>query len=227
MPDEGKNNDMAGRSHGGASTDAGAIGARISEIAAHVGGKKALAARAGVSESHLYRYIAGASEPTAGRLVALARAGGVSVAWLATGEGALEVSGTVREAGPRYAAGEYTPIRAADTMPVLALSSAWLNAEGLCAEALVVVTASGDSMAPTVNEGDRLLVDTTRHDIGDDAVYVLRVDGALQPKRLQRDWSGGVWVRSDSLRYADQHVSGAALAALDVVGRVIWIARRV
>jgi transcriptional regulator with XRE-family HTH domain len=42
---------------------------------------------ANISESHLYRYISGASEPTASRLVALADAAGVSVDWLATGRG--------------------------------------------------------------------------------------------------------------------------------------------
>jgi len=66
---------------------ASGIGTRISEISRRAGGKKKLAAKAHVSESHLYRYISGESEPTASRLVALARAADVSIAWLATGEG--------------------------------------------------------------------------------------------------------------------------------------------
>lgn len=51
----------------------------------------ALAQAAGISEGALRKYLAGA-EPTRVPLVALARAGEVSVQWLATGEGAMRGS---------------------------------------------------------------------------------------------------------------------------------------
>ncbi|SMF94337.1 Helix-turn-helix [Methylomagnum ishizawai] len=61
------------------------LGSRINEVAAKVGGAKVLADMAGISESQMHRYIAGTSEATVSKLVAIAKYGGVSVAWL-TGE---------------------------------------------------------------------------------------------------------------------------------------------
>lgn len=64
-----------------------AFGARICEIARSVGGLEALAARSGVPCHSLHDYARGDAEPARARLVALARASGVNVAWLAAGEG--------------------------------------------------------------------------------------------------------------------------------------------
>nr|WP_163503164.1 helix-turn-helix domain-containing protein [Halomonas socia] len=52
-----------------------------------VGGATNMARKAGVSTSVLRKWRAGQSEPTLSSLVRLARAAGLSVAWLATGEG--------------------------------------------------------------------------------------------------------------------------------------------
>ncbi|QKT03452.1 helix-turn-helix domain-containing protein [Ectothiorhodospiraceae bacterium 2226] len=56
-------------------------------MVADVMGKKELARRSGISESQLYRYIGGQSQPTVEPLVALAAAAGVSIRWLVSGEG--------------------------------------------------------------------------------------------------------------------------------------------
>ncbi|MFP4131300.1 MAG: helix-turn-helix domain-containing protein [Thiohalospira sp.] len=93
------------------------IGSRISEAAETVGGKKKLAAATGISESHIYRYISGASEPTASRLVRIAQATGFSVAWLATGEGEPHAgSGVDNGSGgePAYARRSETSMDRAD-----------------------------------------------------------------------------------------------------------------
>ena len=49
--------------------------------------KRSFARAAGVSETVLRKYLSGESTPNLERLLAIARAAGVSVAWLATGEG--------------------------------------------------------------------------------------------------------------------------------------------
>jgi transcriptional regulator with XRE-family HTH domain len=48
---------------------------------------RAFAGQAGLSEGVVRKYLRNASYPTLDRLISLARAGGVRVAWLATGEG--------------------------------------------------------------------------------------------------------------------------------------------
>lgn len=87
MSEKNKESEDLARIGSGVPIPGSGIGTRISEIASRVGSKKALARKAHISESHLYRYISGKSEPTASKLVALADAGKVSISWLATGEG--------------------------------------------------------------------------------------------------------------------------------------------
>jgi transcriptional regulator with XRE-family HTH domain len=64
------------------------LGARINELATAVGGIKSLADMTGISESQMHRYISGTSEATVSKLAAIAKCGGVSIAWLITGEDA-------------------------------------------------------------------------------------------------------------------------------------------
>lgn len=152
------------------------------------------------------------------------------------------MGGSVREPRPEYAQDEYALIPRYDVqvsaghgsvvdqereLHRLAFRRQWLRQENLDPQHLVLVTARGDSMEPTISEGDLLLVDTSRPHVQDDAIYVLQVDGEVFAKRLQRDWTGGVWVRSDSPQYEDQHITEQDAAELRIVGRVVWIARRV
>ena len=47
------------------------------------------------------------------------------------------------------------------------------------------IFAHGDSMEPTIQGGDRLLVDLSKKDIHDGKVYCIRFEGELYAKRLQ------------------------------------------
>jgi transcriptional regulator with XRE-family HTH domain len=62
------------------------LGARIEQLADLLGGKKELARLANVSEVQIYRYINGENVPNVNVIVKLARAAGVSIEWLATGD---------------------------------------------------------------------------------------------------------------------------------------------
>ena len=93
--------------------------------------------------------------------------------------------------------------------------------------ALSVIQVAGDSMIPTLADGDDILVD--RADGADrirDGIYVLRVDDELIVKRLavnpaQRQFT----IRSDNPAYPDW--TDVDPDAVDVVGRVIWTGRRI
>ena len=84
-------------------------------------------------------------------------------------------------------------------------------------------------MAPTLNDGDEIMVDP-----GDaaerlrDGIYVLRRDGVLLVKRIAcrlSAQSGTVSIISDNSSYpADDEVP---VASLTIVGRVIWTGRRI
>lgn len=91
---------------------------------------------------------------------------------------------------------------------------------------LVLITAIGDSMEPTIRAGDLLLVDRGVDRIIDDAIYVLVRDGEVVVKRVQQFFGGAVVVKSDhTSAYAEQTFSPDQAEQLVVAGRVRWIGR--
>ena len=112
--------------------------------------------------------------------------------------------------------------------PYFAFDERWLKA--LTASSppnLSIVRVEGDSMSPTLNDGDDILVDLG--DCGDrmrDGIYVLRVDDALVVKRLALNPMGRrVTVQSDNPAYPDW--PDCDLDEINCIGRVIWSGRKV
>ena len=90
---------------------------------------------------------------------------------------------------------------------------------------LAVIRAKGESMSPTLTDGDMMLVDTTKRNINYDGLYILRYDDVLRVKRIDLNPSTRRYrVKSDNPLYDTFEVEAADL---DVVGRVIWIGRKV
>lgn len=105
----------------------------------------------------------------------------------------------------------------------LAFKRDWLTKQGLTAASLVVVSARGDSMEPTVRDADILLVDRNVTRLAGDGIYLIERDNELYCKRLQKMFDGGVTIMSDNKRYETQQLSAEAASGLNVIGRVIWI----
>jgi phage repressor protein C with HTH and peptisase S24 domain len=83
----------------------------------------------------------------------------------------------------------------------------------------------GDSMEPTLGDGDDILVDgDDGADRLRDGVYVLRVGEALIVKRVAVK-PGGIAITSDNPR-ASPDWSDVDPASLSVIGRVVWVGRR-
>ncbi len=93
---------------------------------------------------------------------------------------------------------------------------------------LVLVTAVGDSMEPTIRAGDLLLVDRSVEFFRDDAIYVIQIAGQLMVKRIQRFFGGAVVVKSDNATaYVEQTLAREEAEAAQVAGRVPWIGRMI
>jgi phage repressor protein C with HTH and peptisase S24 domain len=92
---------------------------------------------------------------------------------------------------------------------------------------LSMIQVSGDSMEPTLGDGDDILVD--RSDAADrvrDGIYVLRFDDALNVKRIAMNPEGRRFtVRSDNPAYPSW--PDCDPARIDIIGRVVWVGRRV
>lgn len=90
-------------------------------------------------------------------------------------------------------------------------------------ENLVIITGLGDSMRGTFNDGDPIIVDRGIREVTVEGVYVLRRDGELFIKRLQRQLDGTLMMISDNPRYPPQHITDDARKAFDVVGRALGV----
>jgi phage repressor protein C with HTH and peptisase S24 domain len=111
--------------------------------------------------------------------------------------------------------------------PYFAFDPRWLK--GLTStpsEKLSIIRVEGDSMAPTLNPGDDILVDLG--DCGDrirDGIYVLRVDDALVVKRIAiNPMRRRITVQSDNPAYPDW--PDCEIDSINCVGRVIWAGRK-
>jgi hypothetical protein len=94
---------------------------------------------------------------------------------------------------------------------------------------LRLVTARGDSMRGTFEEGDLLLVDTGVDEVLGDGVYVLRGPEALLIKRVQKRGDGSWLLLSDNPLYPPDPVPREAREQYRVLGRVLlaWATRTV
>lgn len=93
-------------------------------------------------------------------------------------------------------------------------------------DAISLIRVTGDSMVPTLSAGDDILVDTG--DAGDqlrDGIYVLRIDDAINVKRVAMAPGKRFTIVSDNPAYPP--MSDWRPDQVAVVGRVIWVGRRV
>lgn len=224
-----------------------ALAARIKQM---IGGASArsFAKKAGISDSTLRSVLSG-TNPTVDTLVALARAGGRSIDWLATGKEAdvaatldqLQRGGHMRAltAGqaldgfamvPRYDVtasagyGAFNDIE--NIVDYMAFREDWVRRTlRVDPSKLVLITAIGDSMEPVIRAGDLLLIDTAVERVIDDAIYVLVKRGELVVKRVQQFFNGAVAVKSDNSSYVEETLSATEADDMRVAGRVRWIGR--
>ena len=104
---------------------------------------------------------------------------------------------------------------------------AWLHEVSEAkADQLSIIKVAGDSMAPTLSDGDEVLVDQSPSGKSlRDGIYVLRRDDTLMVKRLALGpASGTVTVASDNPAYPTW--PDCALDSVIILGRVVWIGRK-
>jgi hypothetical protein len=115
-------------------------------------------------------------------------------------------------------------------MPVaqLGFSKAWLDQLSRAKpEDLSIIKVVGDSMFPTLADGDDIMVDrSSALQSVRDGIYVLRRDEALSVKRITVNPSRGSFnVSSDNAAYASW--PDCSPKDIAVLGRVVWAGRRI
>jgi phage repressor protein C with HTH and peptisase S24 domain len=123
-------------------------------------------------------------------------------------------------------AGSGSFVEAEHTISSFAFDRQWLrHLTGRADPNLSIVRVSGDSMEPTLSDNDQVMVDLDSSSVTiRDGVYVLRLDGMLNVKRISVDPSGNaVSIVSDNPLY--RRWDNVCRASVDLVGRVIWAGR--
>lgn len=111
------------------------------------------------------------------------------------------------------------------SVSALAFDIRWLHALGGKPDMLSIIRVKGESMCPTLNDGDDIMVD--RSDGVEhlrDGIYVLRIDDALMVKRLARTpHRNRLSIRSDNSLYSCW--DDVDPAEITIIGRIIWAGR--
>lgn len=99
----------------------------------------------------------------------------------------------------------------------------WLNAKcpGINWRRLEVITANGNSMAPTVNDLDFVFVDRSYSDVRGDGIYVMTYCNDTYIKRVQRQPSGGLLLISDNPAYPPISIGADELDTVTIEGRCV------
>jgi phage repressor protein C with HTH and peptisase S24 domain len=230
--------------------DRAAFAGRLQVILRHWPSADRLARAVGVSPSAFRKWLKGEAEPSRERLVALADAAGVGVAWLARGEGPLPTIQDTRGDGraakkggfgvldperfvllPKQAesaaagAGTPPPVTRSE---FIAFSHGWIRETfHLEPDEIMLETAVGESMHPTLSDQDLLLVDSSDRKLREFGVYILEYAGERLVKRVQRKLDGSLLLISDNVIYEPERIPPERAGEVVVIGRVVWCAGRI
>lgn len=108
-------------------------------------------------------------------------------------------------------------------LPPLAFRRDWLQSKCVTAKRnLRVLSVSGDSMEPYLQDNDVVLIDMGQDTIHDHDVYALRYGDELRIKRLSKRFDGGLLIKSDNPGYADEVLTPDEAQHVSVLGRLLW-----
>ena len=176
----------------------------------------ALAAELGVAQSAIGGYNRRNTVPLA-QCIKIAERTGVSLDWLILGKGEMQGStGGAAEFDdadavwvPLYdvevSASSGIEVYGERIIQRVPFAKSWLHSEGLYARHLACLPVHGDSMEPTLQHGDIVLVNHEK--TRGDGVFVIRMGNALRVKRLQWLANGDLRISSDNAIYEPEQVN--------------------
>ncbi|MCF8799223.1 XRE family transcriptional regulator [Xanthomonas campestris] len=173
------------------------------------------------------------------QLPALAEALGVSIRWLQTGKGPKEPGAPIVDdsdwtdvTGWSQAAGLGTGAEAQEYAEThsLKFKKTSLRRRGILGRDLAVYYGKGDSMEPTIQDGDAILFDTSDTRPVDGSLYVIQVHGMANPEYFVKRalvLEAGVYFQSDNPAGDHQWRKPKPMVSkkhpITIIGRVHWV----
>lgn len=186
------------------------------------GSGREFAKRAGIGYSTFHNYLQAISSPTLENLVLLAKAGNVSVEWLATGK---EFMNGANVQGLDAENGNVCKIPFFDDCEFLLLD--WKNLPAFQGHAkhLIAIRVDTDVMEPTFTIGSILIADQSQKSLKEGKVIVMRKANSYLYKRVQIV-SDGYSLNSDNARYNEIVVTDESLSTFEILGEVVLVLNR-
>ncbi|SCW56098.1 Peptidase S24-like [Sphingobium faniae] len=122
-------------------------------------------------------------------------------------------------------------VEAGESPEHLGFPSGWLRRQFGDPQNLRVVQVKGDSMFPTLGDGDLVMIDLSRREPVD-GIFVLRLDEQLMVKRVLFPTARRILVTSDNRDYErwDRMIdleNGATRDGFKLIGRVVWAGKAI
>ncbi|BFM49785.1 XRE family transcriptional regulator [Marinomonas sp. THO17] len=208
---------------------------------------RTFAKKCGVSEAVVRNYLAGKTFPSLDKLALMAEVGEKSLEWLCSGssnylsgEGVEDLSNYLSGEGVEDLSKEFALIPGytiqvsaghgalntdnLESSRYLAFHRKWLKFRGFSEKDLAIVWAKGDSMEPTINNNDILVVHVGRKIPQDGHIYIFRDETQLFVKRYQSII--GAWrLISDNPMYTPLDIKREEQHQFEVIGQVVHISK--
>ncbi|MEF1171943.1 S24 family peptidase [Vibrio sinaloensis] len=123
------------------------------------------------------------------------------------------------------AAGARSLINSEYQIASLSIPSELITGTGLDPKLSAIIFVNGDSMAPTIDDGDRVLIDLREfpHPVKN-GVYVIRIDESVYVKRLNWDIAKGVYnIISDNPQYPTFEINHNNGRNFKIIGKVATV----
>ncbi len=209
------------------------IGARLKEERERLGyTQPAFAELAGTTKKSQIDYEKDTTQPKASYFASIAEIG-ADILYIVTGKSLI----ALREAQKSDFSEEFDLVNvydvaisaghgsicSGDAQPVsrLAFRKDWLSRNGLHAKDLLIVYAMGDSMLPTIQDKEKLLVNSADKELTDGFIYVIRNHENYWVKRVQRQFDGSLLLISDNKMYPPMQLTLNESNDVEIIGR--WI----
>ncbi len=88
-------------------------------------------------------------------------------------------------------------------------------------ENIKVFQQNGNSMAPTINEGDSLLVDTADTTLRDGQIFFVKISNMFVARRFQNLPDGGILIIGDNTQFESIKVDQQDVGSVTIIGRLL------
>lgn len=188
----------------------------------------------GVAITSLNRWLIGEADPSRSNLIKTAKASGVSLEWLALGIGdqkEFPVEITESQQNDNFELiDDFRNVRVSagfgafngdnQTPKKISIEKAWFHARHLKPKDCAMFLVNGDSMYPTLKDGEEIIVDRSKRELDEGKIFVINHQGAMWVKKVRFNFNG-IDLISDNSTYNPISLTTEEANSLMIIGQVV------